>query len=53
MPEPQDEKPPHYSADRVRGGEIDLRSRTQRVIFIAGLIGAVVLAVILKWAAIL
>lgn len=53
MPEPQDETPPHYSADQVRGGEIELRSRTQRVIFIAGLVGAVVLAIILKLAAII
>ena len=53
MPEPQDEKPPHYSADQARGAEIDLRTRTQRVVFLGGLALAVLLAIILKWAAII
>jgi hypothetical protein len=53
MPEPEDEKPPHYSADQVRGAEIDLRTRTQRVVFIGGLVAAVALTIILKWAAII
>jgi hypothetical protein len=48
MPEPQDEKPPHYSAEQVRGAEIDLRTRTQRVVFIGGLVVAVLLAIVLK-----
>ena len=52
LPEP-DETPPHYSADQVRGAEIDLRTRTQRVVFIGGLVAAVLLAIILKWAAII
>jgi hypothetical protein len=52
MPEPQDE-PPHYSADQVRGAEIDLRTRTQRLVFIGGLIVAVLVAIVLKLAAII
>lgn len=37
--------PQDYPADKTRGGEIILRTRTQRAIFISGLAGAVVLAV--------
>jgi hypothetical protein len=44
---PQPAPPPKssgsYPAEKARGGEIILRSRTQRIIFIAGLAGAVVL----------
>ena len=36
-----------YPAEDARGGEIILRSRMQRAIFIAGLVGAVVLALLL------
>jgi len=36
-----------YPAEKARGGEIILRSRTRRVIFIAGLAGAVVLGFVL------
>ena len=36
-----------YSAKKARGAEIILRTPTQRVIFISGLIGAVVLALVL------
>jgi hypothetical protein len=32
-----------YSAERTRQGEIVLRSRAARLIFIAGLVGAIVL----------
>jgi hypothetical protein len=53
MPEHQDEQAPHYSADQVRGAEIDLRTRTQRAVFIGGLVLAVLLAIILKLAAII
>ena len=48
---PQPAPPPkekRYSADEVRGGEIILRTRARRVIFIAGLVGAVVLALLLR-----
>jgi hypothetical protein len=47
-PPPKNEPPP-YPADKARGGEIVLRSRAQRVIFIAGLVGAVVLVLLLKF----
>ena len=42
---PADE-PPHYSAEAVRGGEIILRGRWQRLVFIAGLVGFGILAVL-------
>lgn len=46
--EPHPTMPPQdYPADKARGGEIILRTRTQRAIFIAGLVGAVVLAAVL------
>jgi hypothetical protein len=46
---PPQPAPPHkgYSAKKARGAEIILRTPTQRVIFISGLIGAVVLAFVL------
>jgi hypothetical protein len=37
-----------YPAEKARGGEIILRTRARRLIFIAGLIGAVVLAILLR-----
>jgi hypothetical protein len=40
---------PHYSAERARGGEIILRTRAERLIFIAGLVGAVILALLFAW----
>ena len=43
-----DDKSPHYSAQDARGGEIILRTRAQRVIFLAGLAGFVVLALVLS-----
>ena len=39
-----------YSAEEVRQGEIILRTRTRRLIFIAGLIGLVVLALVIQFA---
>jgi len=45
-PPPKDEPPP-YPAEQARGGEIILRTRTQRMIFIAGLAGAVILVLLL------
>lgn len=39
-------EPPPYPADKARGGEIVLRTRARRTIFIAGLAG-LVLAVLL------
>jgi len=38
-----DSKGPVYEAEKVRQGEIILRTRARRVIFIAGLVGIVVL----------
>lgn len=35
--------PPHYSADQARGARIILRTRTHRLIFIAGLVLAMLL----------
>lgn len=40
----------HYSAQDARGGEIILRTRTERLIFIAGLAGIVVLVLIVYFA---
>jgi hypothetical protein len=45
---PQPAPPRKDPAERVRGGEIILRTRLQRAIFIAGLIGAVLLGVLLQ-----
>jgi small basic protein len=39
------------SAEKARQGEIVLRKRWQRGVFIAGLVGAVVLAIVLRFAA--
>jgi hypothetical protein len=36
-----------YDADKVRGGEVVLRTRWERVAFIAGLGGAVMLGLVL------
>jgi hypothetical protein len=44
-PPPKSSNP--YPAEKARGGEIILRSRTRRIIFIAGLAGAVVLGFLL------
>ena len=40
-----DQKP--YPADKARGGEIILNTPLRRTIFLAGLIGVIVLAVVL------
>jgi hypothetical protein len=40
-----DQKP--YPAEKARGGEIILNTPARRAIFLAGLIGAVVLALVL------
>jgi len=39
---------PHYSAQDVRGGEIILRTRARRIIFMAGLAGFVILVLVLS-----
>lgn len=43
-------KPRTFSAEDARQGEIILRTRTRRIIFIAGLVGLVVLTVLLQLA---
>jgi hypothetical protein len=47
---PQSTFPGRYPADKARQGEIILRSRWQRALFIAGLTGAVILALVLTLA---
>ena len=51
---PQPAPPPReatepYPAEKARGGEIILRTRTRRLIFIAGLVGAVILALLARF----
>lgn len=48
MPTPQDrdDEPIHYDADKARGAEIVLTKRRNRAIFIAGLVGFVLLALV-------
>ncbi len=48
----QDHKDDHreqviYPAEKARQGEIILRTRTQRAIFIAGLVGIVIVALVM------
>jgi hypothetical protein len=38
---------PAYPAEKARGGEIVLRSRWQRIVFIGGLAGCILLVLIL------
>ena len=40
-------QPPPYPAEKARGGEVVLRTRWQRVVFIAGLGGVFVLLLVL------
>jgi hypothetical protein len=42
-------KQPTISAEKARQGEIILRTRTQRVIFIGGLIGVILLAFLVQF----
>jgi hypothetical protein len=43
--------PAGYPAEKARQGEIILRTRLQRIIFIAGLVGCALLVLILRWLA--
>lgn len=43
-------EPPAYPAEKARQGEIVLRRPWQRILFIAGLVGLAVLAMLLRWA---
>ncbi len=47
---PAQPPPKPYPAEKARGGEIILKSPLQRGLFIAGLIGAVVLVLVLALA---
>ena len=40
-------QPAPYPADKARGGEIVLRTRLRRIVFIAGLIGVFVVLLLL------
>ena len=46
-PAKNEPQPQPYPAEKARGGEIILRSPQRRVIFVAGLAGAVLLALLL------
>lgn len=46
-----DEQPPVYSGEKVRGGDIVLRKPWERGVFIAGLVGAVIVGLVLAWLA--
>ena len=46
MEEPERPKRKQITAEEARQGEIILKTRTQRVIFLAGLVGAILLAII-------
>jgi hypothetical protein len=45
---PATNEPQPYPAEKARGGEIILRTQRRRIIFITGLAGAVLLAVLLS-----
>ncbi|MCF3936697.1 hypothetical protein L1787_25220 [Acuticoccus sp. M5D2P5] len=44
---PMDPKPPVYDADDARQGEVILKSRGRRSVFIAGMIGIALIALII------
>lgn len=41
---------PVFSAEQARQGEIILRTRTRRIIFVVGLAGIVILAIVVRFA---
>ncbi|KAA3449772.1 hypothetical protein C7I87_15010 [Mesorhizobium sp. SARCC-RB16n] len=41
---------PVFSAEQARQGEIILRTRTRRIIFVAGLVGIVILIAVIRFA---
>ncbi|MDX8438845.1 peptide ABC transporter permease [Mesorhizobium australafricanum] len=51
MSKDRDKEGPVFSGQDARQGEIILRTRTRRIIFIAGLVGIVVLALMVSLAA--
>lgn len=52
MDDDANSKPRVFSAEKVRQGQIILRTRTRRIIFIAGLVGFVVLVALLQFASV-
>ncbi|TIS56580.1 MAG: peptide ABC transporter permease [Mesorhizobium sp.] len=50
MSDDRDSAGPVFSAEQARQGEIILRTRTRRIIFIAGLVGIVLLAILVRFA---
>jgi len=48
MPDTRDQRPRPYPAEKARGGEIILRKRWQRVVFIGALTLAVVIGFVLS-----
>lgn len=48
--EPPEQERPIYKAEDVRGGEIILRSRRRRILFVGGLIGIVLVAIVVRLA---
>ncbi len=42
-------EPAPYPAEKARGGEIILRTRLRRMIFVGGLIGAAIIALVLAF----
>ena len=48
MPEDPDDKPRGHSGEKVRQGEIILRTRTRRLIFIGGLVGIVLVVLLVR-----
>ncbi|MER9897300.1 peptide ABC transporter permease [Mesorhizobium sp. M0130] len=49
MSDDRDKHGPVFSAEQARQGEIILRTRARRIIFIAGLVGLVLLAWLVWW----
>lgn len=45
---PEREDPRTYPADKVRQGEVILKKRRQRIIFLSGIVGLVLLALFLR-----
>ncbi len=45
---PAEKLPEEYPAEKARGGEIILRKRWQRYVFISGLVGAMLLVLVLR-----
>ncbi|CAN7747504.1 hypothetical protein [Rhizobium leguminosarum] len=49
-PDPEKAEPPTFAAQDVRQGEIILKHRWQRLVFIGGLVAAVLVILLLRFA---